>query len=87
MLRCSDGSYYTGHTDNLEARIGMHMSGRIKGYTESRLPVKLVYSEIFPTRDEAFMVERKIKGWNRKKKEALIKGDWEEIAKLSRKKR
>jgi len=53
ILRCSDGSYYTGHTDNLEKRIGMHKSGEISGYTTSRLPVKLVFSEDFPSREEA----------------------------------
>ncbi len=47
------------------------------GYTAGRRPVKLVWSECFPTRDEAFAAERRIKGWSRAKKEALIAGDWE----------
>ena len=61
----------------------MHISGEIGGYTASRLPVKLVFSEQFPTREEALVTEIRIKGWSRKKKEALIKGDWEEISRLA----
>ena len=86
ILHCSDGSYYTGHTDNLEKRLGMHKSGKIAGYTASRLPVKLVFSEQFPTREDALITERRIKGWSRKKKEALIKGDWKEISRLAQRK-
>ena len=83
MLACSDGSYYTGHTDNLEKRIGEHQLGEIKGYTSSRLPLKLAFSQDFPTREEALNSERQIKGWSRKKKEALIRGDWKEISRLA----
>jgi predicted GIY-YIG superfamily endonuclease len=86
ILRCSDGSYYTGHTENLEKRIGMHKSGEITGYTSSKLPIKLVFSEEFPSREEALVSERRIKGWSRKKKEALIKGNWNEISKLAQRK-
>lgn len=75
MLRCSDGSYYTGHTDNLEKRLAEHNSGDFEGYTSSRLPVEVVFSEEFPSRDDAFLAERRIKRWSRKKKEALTKGD------------
>ena len=50
ILRCSDQSYYTGHTDNLEKRIAEHESGVIDGYTSTRLPVTLMFSEEFPTR-------------------------------------
>ena len=84
MLRCSDDSFYIGHTDNLEKRLSLHQSGKINGYTAQRLPVKLVWMERFHTRDEAFVAERKIKGWSRKKKSALINKDWETICKLSR---
>ncbi len=84
LLRCADGSYYVGHTDNLEQRIGQHASGELGGYTSTRRPVELVYSEDFQTRDAAFAAEQQIKGWSGKKKEALIRGDWEEIRRLAR---
>jgi tRNA/rRNA methyltransferase len=85
VLRCSDGSYYTGHTDELERRVGEHQSGEIEGYTAERRPVSLVWSQEFPTREEALAAERQIKGWSRAKKEALIRGDWEGVQALSRK--
>lgn len=79
VLRCADGSYYVGHTDELEVRVGAHQSGLIKGYTSKRLPVILAWSQDFGSRDEAFAAERQIKGWSRAKKEALIRGDWDAI--------
>jgi putative endonuclease len=84
ILRCADNSYYTGHTDNLEERIAKHKSGAIKGYTSTKLPVRLVFSEEFPTREEALTCERQIKGWSRRKKEALMRGDWAEVSRLAR---
>ncbi|MFW5633813.1 MAG: GIY-YIG nuclease family protein [Erythrobacter sp.] len=84
LLRCNDGSYYAGHTDDLEARIAQHRSGALGGYTAKRLPVALVWSEAFATRDDAFAAERRIKGWSRAKKEALIAGDWNRISYLAR---
>lgn len=83
ILRCADNSYYTGHTDNLEERIANHQAGKIKCYTSCRLPLTLLFSEEFPTREEALASERQIIGWSRKKKEALTKGDWEEISRLA----
>ncbi len=83
MLRCSDGSYYVGHTDDLEGRVGAHQSGLIPGYTQKRRPVRLVWSQGFPERDQAFAAERRIKGWSRAKKEALIRGDWQAIQLLA----
>ena len=83
ILRCADSSYYTGHTDNLEERIAKHKSGAIEGYTSTRLPVRLVFLEQFPTREEALTCELQIKGWSRKKKEALMREDWEEISQLA----
>lgn len=68
ILRCSDGSYYTGHTDNLEKRISEHQSGRIHAYTSTRLPVELVFEQDSRTREEALAAEQQIKGWSRKKK-------------------
>ena len=81
MLRCSDGSYYVGHTNDLEHRLAAHEMGAIEGYTLSRRPVELVFSGQFSTRLEAFHRERRIKGWARK--EALIKGDWDGLVELS----
>ena len=85
MLRCSDGHYYVGHTENLDARIAQHQAGAIPGYTEKRRPVVLVWSDRFAERDQAFAAERQIKGWSRAKKEALIRGDWEALQSLARK--
>ncbi|MDE2861084.1 MAG: GIY-YIG nuclease family protein [Chloroflexota bacterium] len=84
ILRCSDGSYYTGHSDDLEDRVGKHKGGLYSGYTSVRLPVELVFSHQFPTRDEAFRAERQVKGWSRAKKEALIRHDWDRIRELAR---
>jgi tRNA/rRNA methyltransferase len=83
MLRCSDGSYYVGHTDDLDARFARHQHGEIPGYTSTRRPVELVWSDTFPDRDSAFAVERQLKGWSRAKKEALIAGDWELVRHLA----
>ncbi len=84
LLRCNDGTYYVGHTDDLELRFAQHQSGSFGGYTAKRRPVMLVWSDLFTTRDDAFWIERKLKGWSRAKKEALITGDWELISKLAR---
>src|SRR3546814_9878841 len=75
MLRCRDGSYYMGHTDHLDYRMGQHQTGEIPGYTATRRPVELVWSAEFTTRFEALEAERQIKGWSRAKKEALIRSD------------
>jgi predicted GIY-YIG superfamily endonuclease len=83
ILRCADGSYYVGHTDNLDFRLAQHQSGEVQGYTKSRRPVRLVYHESFTTRDDAFAAERQLKGWSRKKKEALIAADWEQLRLLA----
>jgi tRNA/rRNA methyltransferase len=85
LLRCADGSYYSGSTDNLEYRIGQHQTGEMPGYTSTRRPVELVWSDDFPTREEAFAFEKRLKGWSRIKKEALIRGDWAGIGKAARK--
>ena len=83
ILCCANRSYCTGHTDNLEKRLGEHQSGTIAGYTSTRLPVKLVFSEQCATREEALTCEQQIKGWSRKKKEALIRRDWKEVSRLA----
>ena len=84
IVQCSDESYYTGITSNLEKRINEHNSGLFKGYTSSRLPVKLVYSNHFNDVNEAIHAEKQIKGWSRAKKEALIKGDFDALVVLSK---
>ena len=84
ILQCADESYYIGHTDDLDDRIQQHQSGALGRYTKSRRPVRLVYSQNFPTRDEAFAAERQVKGWSRKQQAALSNGAWEELRRLSR---
>jgi predicted GIY-YIG superfamily endonuclease len=84
ILECSDKSYYTGHTDDLEVRLAAHEQGTFKGYTSKRRPVRLVFCDDFPTRDDAFAVERQIKGWSRRKKQALIAKDWEKLVLYSK---
>lgn len=85
MLRCSDGSYYVGHTDDLEHRVAQHESAVGSGYTATRQPIQLVWFEGFPTREEAKIVEAQIKKWSRRKKEALIDGKIEELKQAARK--
>ncbi|HEY0013452.1 MAG TPA: TrmJ/YjtD family RNA methyltransferase [Allosphingosinicella sp.] len=80
MLRCSDGKYYVGHTEDLEARIASHQAGEIPGWTQKRRPVELVWSETFPTREEALTAERQIKNWSQMKKEGLISSDWDRVS-------
>ena len=86
LLHCRGGSFYAGHTDDLEARMTLHHSGAGEGFTSDRLPVKLVWCEELPTRYEAIAMERRIKGWSRAKKMALIRGDWDHISLLAKKK-
>jgi predicted GIY-YIG superfamily endonuclease len=85
ILHCADNSYYTGHTDNLENRIGEHQTGTHHSFTSHRLPVKHVWSQECASREEALSAERQIKNWSRKKKEAMIRGDWEEVSSLAKK--
>ena len=85
ILKCNDGRYYTGHTDNLEKRIAEHQAGAYECYTSSRLPVKVIYVEAFASRAEALEAERKIKDLSRKKKEALAYQGGEGIVALKKK--
>ncbi|HUD93830.1 GIY-YIG nuclease family protein [Sphingobium sp.] len=84
MLKCSDSRYYTGHTDDLEHRIGQHQCGQGSQFTRTRLPVTLVWSENFGTRIEALEAERIIGGWSRAKKEAMIAGNWSLVSHLAK---
>jgi putative endonuclease len=85
ILRCADGSYYVGSAQNgLEQRLAEHAAGLHKGYTSNRLPVVLVFSQDFDRITDAIAMERRLKGWSRAKKEALIRGDFAELSALSR---
>ena len=84
MLKCSDGRYYTGHTDNLEFRVAQHETGGFCDFTSRRRPLTLVWSQEFGTRVEALDAERRIKRWSRAKKQALIRGDWASLSYFSR---
>jgi putative endonuclease len=85
ILECSDGSYYTGSTKDLEKRIWEHQNGVGANYTKLRLPVELVYYEEYARIDEAFYREKQVQGWSRKKKSALINGKPELLPKLAKK--
>lgn len=84
MLHCRGGKFYVGHTDDLERRMAQHQSGTLPGFPRDHLPVALVWSDTFPTRYEAQVAERKLKGWSRAKKQALIRGDWDSISRLAK---
>ena len=86
MLRCADGSYYVGSAtgDDLGPRVDQHNAGSYEGYTYSRRPVVLVWSEHFDRITDAIAAERQIKGWSRAKKEALLHSDWAKMSGLSR---
>ena len=86
MLHCRGGYLYVGHTDDLEARIAQHETGALAGFTRDHLPVTLVWSQEFATRIEALEAERRIKGWSKLKKLALIRGDWADVSRLAKKK-
>lgn len=85
ILKCADGSYYTGHTDNMSARMQLHHTGGIKScYTATRRPLELVFQQDFVTREEALIAEQQIKGWSRAKKEAMMRSDWSEVIRLAK---
>ena len=88
ILLCWDGSYYVGVTSDLETRLAEHAAGiDPQCYTYIRRPVLLIFTEAFGTPDEAIRAEKRLKGWGRAKKRALMRGDWEEIRRLSRSER
>jgi putative endonuclease len=85
MLLCDDGSYYIGITNDPQRRVGEHNDGSDERcYTFTRRPVQLVYSTEFYEVEDAIAYEKRLKGWSRKKKAALVRGDWNEIVRLSR---
>ncbi len=85
MLRCADNSFYVGSAtgDDISPRIDQHNAGAYPGYTFTRRPVVLVWSEYFDRITDGIAAERKLKGWGRAKKEALIRSDWAEVGRLS----
>ncbi|HEV8015075.1 MAG TPA: GIY-YIG nuclease family protein [Stellaceae bacterium] len=77
ILRCSDGSYYTGTTRaSLEQRVAEHNVGTFGGYTAGLRPVTLVFHQEFDRITDAIAAERQVKNWGRAKKEALIRADF-----------
>jgi putative endonuclease len=85
ILRCADGKYYVGTTrKSLEERLGEHNAGLHKGFTAARRPVTLVFAQHFDTITDAVEAERRVKGWSRAKKEAMINGEWNRLPELAR---
>ena len=80
ILRCANGAFYVGHTDNLELRLSRHNERRGAIFTAG--PVMLAFSECYDTRLEAIRRERQLKRWTRAKKEALIAGDLQLLKRL-----
>jgi putative endonuclease len=85
ILLCSDGSYYTGTAClGLEARVAKHNAGTYDGFTRTRRPVTLVFSEWFDNVTDAIAAERQVKSWSRAKKDALIRGDFGRLREVSK---
>ncbi len=72
MVRCADGTLYTGYTTNVNRRVDMHNKGKGARYTRSRLPVVLLYQETFATKTEALRREYEVKQLTREQKEHLF---------------
>ncbi|GHB55077.1 GIY-YIG nuclease family protein [Persicitalea jodogahamensis] len=78
ILKCADDSYYTGVTNDLDRRLIEHQSGHNPdSYTHSRRPVEIVFNREFKYIDQAIAFEKQVKGWSRKKKEAIIQDNWD----------
>ena len=75
ILRCADDSLYVGETNDVSSRLTRHNAGTAAAHTAKRGPVRLVYTEQYPTREDCLKRERQLKGWTRAKKEALVAGD------------
>ncbi len=87
ILKCSDESYYSGVTNDADGRLLEHNNGLDKNsYTYTRRPVKMVFCERFTDPIQAIAFEKQLKGWSRKKKEAIIKGNWHLLPELSKNK-
>ena len=85
ILLCADGSYYVGSArGSLERRVAEHSAGQMDGYTARRRPVVLLWAQEFDRITDAIAMERRVKGWSRAKKEALIRGDFDGLQALAR---
>ena len=84
VVQCADGHYYVGSARDVEARVHQHNLGRGAAYTRCRRPVTLVWCEEFENVGEAFAMEKRIQGWSRAKREALIAGDYGRLPALSK---
>lgn len=84
ILRCSDGSYYVGHANDVQQRVVAHNEGRGAAWTSCRKPVVLVYQQACESKAAAVARERQLKGWTRAKKQALIDGDTARLKELSK---
>jgi putative endonuclease len=85
ILRCADGHYYVGSTrGSLERRVAQHDAGIYGGYTFSRRPAALMFHQEFANITDAIAMERRLKGWSRAKKEALIRGDFADLPRLAK---
>jgi predicted GIY-YIG superfamily endonuclease len=87
ILKCADGSFYTGHTNNIIERLCRHNAGRGPKWTACRLPVELAYQEHHENEESAVKRENQIKKWSRSKKKALIQGNAEKLKSLSKRHR
>ena len=82
ILKCSDDSYYTGVTNDIDGRVLEHQNGKDpKAYTYKRRPIQLVFCEHYHDINQAIAFEKQVKGWRREKKEALIKREWDTLSK------
>ena len=87
MLQCAAGSSYVGHPADLERRLAPHETGEVDGYTASRRPVRTLCTQEFRSRAAALATEWQVKGWSRRKKEALLRGDWPEVKRLAQRRK
>ncbi len=86
ILECSDGTYYTGVTNDPERRLLEHNSDNFpESFTHSRLPLTMKFCEYFTDPIQAIAWEKKIKGWSHRKKKALIDNDWNSLVVFSKK--
>ncbi len=84
ILLCSDGSFYVGHTENVQKRLATHNAGKGVHYTAKRRPVKLSYTEFHPSKTKAMARETQFKKWSRAKKQALIDTDPAKLHELAK---
>ncbi len=83
LLECADGSYYAGSTVDLERRVSQHNLGEGAAYTRTRRPVRVVWAAEFSRIDDAYAFEKRVQGWSRRKRLALIEGRLSDLSGLS----